>query len=85
MIMSRTARGNVLVAAGGDASEAGLALLAQVKADILQERFSHSMLGAIDTITAEMMTKAGDLDGASPCSTPFSTTICGIRARACGH
>ncbi len=39
-------------------------MLAQVKADILQERFSHSMLGAIDTITAEMMTKAGDLDGA---------------------
>ena len=64
LIMSRTARGNVLVAAGGDASEAGLALLAQVKADILHERFSHSMLGAIDTITAEMMTKAGDLDGA---------------------
>ena len=64
VIMSRTARGNVLVAAGGDASEAGLALLAQVKTDILHERFSHSMLGAIDTITAEMMTKAGDLDGA---------------------
>ena len=64
VIMSRTARGNVLVSAGGDAPEAGRALLAQVKADILHERFSHSMLGAIDTITAEMMTKAGDLDGA---------------------
>ena len=64
VIMSRTARGNVLVCAGGDASESGRALLAQVKTDILHERFSYSMLGGIDTITAEMMTKAGDLDGA---------------------
>ena len=53
VIMSRTARGNVLLCAGGDAPESGRALLAQVKTDILHERFSYSMLGGIDTITAE--------------------------------
>ena len=44
--------------------EAGVALLAKVREDILRDRFSHPVLPLIDIHIAMETARAGDLDGA---------------------
>ena len=64
VIMCQCARSQILLSAGGRHADAGRAMLAHIKDAVLHERFSHSMLGAIDTSLAAVMARAGDLDGA---------------------
>lgn len=62
--LARTAHGSVLVHGGGDGAKAGLALLAQVRDEILNNRFSHAVSGYLDMLIAIGKAADGDLDGA---------------------
>ena len=62
--LARCARGVVLVERDGPECAAGLALLAEVREDILRDRFSHAVLAFIDIEAATVKLRLGDLDGA---------------------
>lgn len=62
--LARCARGVVLVERDGPECAAGLAMLAEVREDILRDRFSHAVLAFIDIEAATVKLRLGDLDGA---------------------
>ena len=62
--LARCARGTVLVFTDGPEREAGLALLAEAREEVVRDRFSYAMLGFMDVLTANAKAAAGDLDAA---------------------
>ena len=62
--LARCARGTVLVFTDGPEREAGLALLAEAREEVVRDRFSYAMLGFMDVLTATAKAAAGDLDAA---------------------
>jgi adenylate cyclase len=64
LILAENARGIVLLYQDGHELDAGIALLAKVRGDILRERFSHPVLPFIDIELARQKARSGDVDGA---------------------
>ncbi len=62
--LARCARGTVLVFTDGPECEAGLALLAEAREEVVRDRFSYAMLGFMDALTAFAKAAVGDLDAA---------------------
>lgn len=62
--MARCVHGSVLVLRGGRERQAGLALLAEVRKEIVGDRFSFATAGWLDLLTAIAKADEGDLDTA---------------------
>jgi adenylate cyclase len=69
--MAENARGIALLYQDGPERDAGIALLAKVRGNILRERFSHPVLPFIDVELARQKARSGDLDGAIELSRPY--------------
>jgi adenylate cyclase len=62
--LARAVRGVALAHQSGDASDAALQLLAEVRERALAEQFSLTMVPLVDTCAAKEMARRGDVDGA---------------------
>jgi adenylate cyclase len=69
--LARSARGIALSYRDGPECDAGVALLMEVREEIVRGRFSHPVLPLIDIAVARAKARAGDLDGAIELLRPY--------------